>query len=343
MLTTSEYLARAFAYLNGYQWRRPTCLVFESTSRCQLNCEICGATPAFCSRTRGLMAWDLFQHLVDQAVRLRPERVCLHAFGEPLLHPRIVDMVEALSRRGLAVEIVTNGNLLTPALARGLRRAGLFELGISHPNVSPENYQLCRGSPPPPDLDARLTEAVAEWEGYDRLVSIRCLTIKKLLSQGGRELGVFLDRWLTTPGVGVVAFHGYLPWPKHVCPELLDFMLAKPRRCQVGMRSLTVLWDGVITPCSYDVDAELALGCAPELSLVELYNGDELRDLRKHWMRRSRRLPELCRRCLVPRCPSPAAWIGRNEWSQKTAKQVRLEVTAKLTLRQNKNIHGDRL
>ena len=55
MLPTSEYIARGFACLNGYQLRRPTCLVFESTSRCQLDCEVCCATPAFCSRTRGLM------------------------------------------------------------------------------------------------------------------------------------------------------------------------------------------------------------------------------------------------------------------------------------------------
>jgi pyruvate-formate lyase-activating enzyme len=343
MLTPSEYLARACAYLSGYQARRPTCLVFESTSRCQLACEICGATAAFCSRPRGLMEWDLFQHLVEQAVRLRPERVCLHAFGEPLLHPRIVEIVEVLSRRGLAVEMVTNGNLLTPALARGLRQAGLFELGISHPNLSPENYQLCRGTPPPPGLDARIAEAAAEWAGHDRLVSIRCLTIKKLLSKGASELGVFLDRWLTTPGVGVVAFHGYLPWPKHVCPEFIDFMLIKRRRCQVGMRSLSVLWDGVITPCSYDVDAEVALGRAPADSLVEIYNGRALRDLRKLWMKRSRRLPALCQRCLIPRCPAPAAWIGRNEWNQETAKQVWLGVTAKLTLRRHKDIHGDRL
>jgi radical SAM protein with 4Fe4S-binding SPASM domain len=343
MLTLSEYLARACAHLTGYQLRRPACLVFESTSRCQLACEICGGTASACSRPKGVMEWGLFEHLVEEAVRLRPERVCLHAFGEPLLHPRIVQMVEALSRQGLAAELVTNGNLLTPALARDLRLAGLRDLGISHPNVSSDNYQLCRGVPPPADLDARIAEAVAEWEGHGGLVSIRCLTIRKLLSQGAGEVGIFLNRWLTTPGVGVVAFHGYLPWPKHVCPELLDFMLAKGRRCQVGMRSLSVLWDGVITPCSYDVDTELALGRAPQDSLIKLYNGDALRELRRQWMRRSRRLPGVCRRCLVPRCPAPAAWIGRDEWNQKTVKQAGLKVLTQLTLRQNKDIHGDRV
>ena len=93
-MTPSEHIAGAVASLRGHQLLRPKYLVFESTSHCQFTCEVCGATPQYCSRRRGLMDWDLFRHLVEQAVRLRPERVCLHAFGEPLLHPRIVDMVE---------------------------------------------------------------------------------------------------------------------------------------------------------------------------------------------------------------------------------------------------------
>lgn len=347
MLPLSESLSRAVAWLSGYQVLRPKCLVIESTSHCQLNCEVCGATSAHCSRRRGLMDWGLFQHLVGQAVQLRPERVCLHAFGEPLLHPRIVDMVELLTRRGLKTELVTNGELLTPVLARQLRHAGLFELGISHPNVSPKNYQVCRGTPLPADLDARIAEAVAEWEGCDRQVSIRSLMIRKLLSKGAPETAAFLNRWLDTPGVGVVVLHGYIPWPKHVCPELIDFLLAKPRRCPVGMRSLSVLWDGVITPCSYDVDAELALGQAPQNSLVGLYNGVALRRLRRGWLRQTR-LQSLCQHCLVPRCPIPTAWIGRREWKEAIAagtdgRLMGLDETSKLTLQRNQDIHGDRL
>ena len=106
---------------------------------------------------------------------------------------------------------------------------------------------------------------------------------------------------------------------------------------------MSVLWDGVITPCSYDVDAEVALGRAPEDSLVELYNCAALRELRKHWMRRSRRLPALCQRCLMPRCPAPSAWIGRDEWNKPDRKRLRLGELAKVTLGHNKDIHGDRL
>jgi radical SAM protein with 4Fe4S-binding SPASM domain len=346
-MTKAEYLSRAVTWTSGQQLLRPKYLVIESTNHCQLACEVCGATSARCSRTRGIMDWELFQDLVDQAVLLRPDRVCLHAFGEPLLHPRIVDMVALLARRGLRAELVTNGELLTPELARGLRQAGLFELGISHPNITPVNYQICRGKPAPPGIDDQIAKAVSEWEGQERQVSIRCLVLKKLLSKGAPESAVFLDRWLSTPGVGIVALHGYLPWPRHVCPELIDFLLAKPRRCPVCMQTLTVLWDGTVTPCSYDVNAEVGVGSFPADNLVKLYNSAQLRVLRKSWMRRNS-VPAICRNCLIPRCPTAAAWIGRDEWHDRNApgstqKLAWLGVTAKHTLRQNRDIHGDRI
>lgn len=48
--------------------------------------------------------------------------IALCGYGEPLLHPRIVDIVEALS--GLHVEIVTNGDRLSYDLIRALIEAG---------------------------------------------------------------------------------------------------------------------------------------------------------------------------------------------------------------------------
>lgn len=347
MLTPSQYLAEATEWLSGHQLFRPKYLVIESTNHCQLACEVCGATSPHSTRPRGMIDWNLFKHLVKQAALLRPERVCLHAFGEPLLHPRIVDMVALLTEQNLATELVTNGELLTPDLARRLRQAGLCELGISHPNVSSINYQLCRGRSAPPDIDARIAEAVKEWDGCERQLSIRCLTIKKKLAKGAPETAEFLGLWLSTPGVSAVVFHGYQPWPKHVCPDLIDFLAAKPRRCQLGMQSLSVLWDGTVTPCSFDVDGDINLGLAPKDSLVDLYNGLVLRKMRRHWMKK-RPLPKLCKHCLVPRCATAAAWIGRQEWSERMAlgddqKLIWLGTTAKLTLENNKDIHGDRI
>ena len=60
----------------------------------------------------------LFDKLLDDLKAL-PELACVHfgGFGEPLSHPRILEMLRRCKEMGLAVEMITNGSLLTPVVA----------------------------------------------------------------------------------------------------------------------------------------------------------------------------------------------------------------------------------
>ena len=52
------------------------------------------------------------------------------AGGEPLLHPRILEVVEFIARQGLKPLLLTHGERLTPDLARQLRKAGLVRIQL---------------------------------------------------------------------------------------------------------------------------------------------------------------------------------------------------------------------
>jgi hypothetical protein len=129
----------------------------------------------------------------------------------------------------------------------------------------------------------------------------------------------FIRRWLTIPGVHSVLFHGYMPWPGHCREDLLTALSARPRRCEIGMRSLVVLWDGTVTACSYDYAARLAIGRAPEQSLARLYNGAALRRMRRGWFRKPACWPPTCRSCLIPRCSA----LGIVNTAEELAKKLR--------------------
>jgi MoaA/NifB/PqqE/SkfB family radical SAM enzyme len=64
--------------------------------------------------------------------------------GEPLLHPRFLDMVRLAKGRGLRAEVTTNALLLTPDLARGLLEAGLDQLVVSIDGASAEAFGRVR-------------------------------------------------------------------------------------------------------------------------------------------------------------------------------------------------------
>jgi MoaA/NifB/PqqE/SkfB family radical SAM enzyme len=67
-------------------------------------------------------------------------------FGEPLMHPNIVEMVEKAGRVGSKVELITNGILLDADLAASLIESGLNTLWISLDGASAESYSDVRMS-----------------------------------------------------------------------------------------------------------------------------------------------------------------------------------------------------
>jgi MoaA/NifB/PqqE/SkfB family radical SAM enzyme len=60
--------------------------------------------------------------------------------GEPLLHPRIADLVAHAHELGCWTNIITNGFLLSDALAQKLNMAGLDSMAISIDRVTPTDF-----------------------------------------------------------------------------------------------------------------------------------------------------------------------------------------------------------
>ncbi|VBB09611.1 radical sam [Lucifera butyrica] len=83
----------------------------EVTTKCNFNCVTCIRSswqdkPAH-------MEQETFEHILHNLKELPAlESVHFGGFGEPLMHPRIFDMLKAVKELGLKVEIITNGSYL---------------------------------------------------------------------------------------------------------------------------------------------------------------------------------------------------------------------------------------
>ncbi len=118
---------------------------------CNLRCEFCAqAIPGMQSKfgkegTGGLMEYALFQKIIDDIAEDfgKIKQVLLVGRGEPLLHPRIADMVAYAEKQQVAdrLEIVTNGILLTHELSDKLIDAGLKRLRISVNGLCSADYE----------------------------------------------------------------------------------------------------------------------------------------------------------------------------------------------------------
>ncbi len=118
-------------------------LYIEPTSRCNLACRTCIRNTW--NETLGDMSEATFGRIVSGLARFpHLESVMFGGFGEPLAHPRILDMVRAVRKTGARVEMTTNGTLLEGALLEGLVRSGLDRLWVSFDGADESRFESIR-------------------------------------------------------------------------------------------------------------------------------------------------------------------------------------------------------
>ncbi|MDR3153190.1 MAG: radical SAM protein [Deltaproteobacteria bacterium] len=162
------------------------------TTRCQLRCPICpagaggGGYPG--------MGIDLEPALYVKALeegRARGLRsVRLGVTGEPLLADSIHLWAEEASARGiLDLSLITNGQLLEPAVSRRLMRAGLTRLMISVDAGSEEGYRRARPGGDFRRLEENIRAFLAERRAFGTgLPVLRLSFVERAGSEGERKL-----------------------------------------------------------------------------------------------------------------------------------------------------------
>ena len=132
----------------------PAKVYLEPTNACNLACSTC-VRHAW-DEPEGFMEWPTFEAVADGLAtgaragdgrrRGAPGTIAFMGLGEPLLHPRFLDMVRAAKERGLRAEVTTNALLLDDAMAAGLLEAGLDQLVVSIDGASAEAFGRVRGA-----------------------------------------------------------------------------------------------------------------------------------------------------------------------------------------------------
>lgn len=96
----------------------------DLTYRCNCNCRHCWLRmPAEDPAGEQELSFDEISRIVEEA-RALGCRKWLISGGEPMLRPDFVDIFDMITRRSVSYSLNTNGTLITPAIARLLRRKG---------------------------------------------------------------------------------------------------------------------------------------------------------------------------------------------------------------------------
>jgi MoaA/NifB/PqqE/SkfB family radical SAM enzyme len=180
---------RLFGALTGAAYVGPRVFHVDVSNACNTDCVYCWFhseysadrpdaalfDPAWQSRR---IDYGLYTRLVDDLVSLRAtEDLVLSGKGEPLTHPRLLDMVRYAKARGLAVTLFTNGILLTPEVAAALIDAGLDLLYVSLSAHDAASFAKLHRDPPPDQFD----RIVAHCAGLTREKRARGAALPRLV------------------------------------------------------------------------------------------------------------------------------------------------------------------
>ena len=150
ILTTNNIGLIAGAETGAAAIRRTTpplkTIYFYLTEGCNLRCRHCWLEPPHQSEKRQYPALEpaLFRHILQQARPLGLSSVKLTG-GEPLMHPRIGEILEILRSEELRFNVETNGVLCTPGLARDLARCGAGHVSVSLDGTDARTHEWVRG------------------------------------------------------------------------------------------------------------------------------------------------------------------------------------------------------
>lgn len=273
-------LGAAAANELAYRLRLPvsarlTTLNVEVTNRCNLRCDYCPVNRSM-ARAKSDLPFERFTDLLERSPTVRT--LLPFQWGEPLLHPRITEMVAFATARGVRTYLTTNGTRLDAATSRALLRAGLERLTVSVDGPD-EVHLATRGVELAP-----IRERVRELRRIRDELGARTRIDVSMVVEDRTRAGVDELRRAWEPVVDRV--------------QAIPRMVRGPRTdaCREPWRGLlVVLADGRTTTCCADSEGALALGDAFAETPARLFQAREMRALRRAHARGA--LPEPCASC----------------------------------------------
>lgn len=130
-------------WLINYEDSNPRELMVELTTSCNYNCIHCFRNSILESEIDKYMDTETFKSLVKQAYNAKVYKISISGWGEPLIHPMILDFISEFKKHGFRVLLNTNGYLLSE-YARELYNLGVDTIYVSIDSIREELYQLIR-------------------------------------------------------------------------------------------------------------------------------------------------------------------------------------------------------
>lgn len=307
---------RAEAFLEARGWSREDWLArrydvrlrylnVELTSYCNLRCKWCPISEAgtWGARANGFMDPEVWRGLLEQIYEGRRRgdlsigKLAVWNAGEVMMHPKFDELIgilgEVRQRAGgfPFVSLLTNATKLTPERARTIIESGALDLiQFSVDGGTQETFETIR-------VRAKWKDVLGNIRGF--------LDERDRLGQGPQTGIIMIDVGedpesefdAIVERVDVIERRRAHNWSGSTEFEDLQVQAPKTGRCKVMEQSMSVLWDGRVSPCCNDLLGEHILGDLGSQTLAEIFQAAPRVQLEAMLSANRRGDVELCKNC----------------------------------------------
>lgn len=272
----------------------PEQVILEVTSHCNLRCKGCAlhGPQAFTRRTNGFMPEEIWHKAISE-IGTWPNEVNLttHGGGEPLLHSQLKEILKFAARfSNIKRGFLSNATLLNEEWTNFLLKIGIDWIAFSVDGTNPQTHAIVRKGSNLTQIENNILTFIHKAKTSPKPPQI--LLNMVMYEEVQAQCDEFVAKWLPLVNVVMLSHYRNPPsskrWPYVTIPK-------KP--CPLLWSQMVIAWNGQMGLCCEDFDMDECLGDISQTSLIELWNGEQMRHIRRlHEQMRQEELP-LCREC----------------------------------------------
>lgn len=288
-------------------------IYLEISNICNVQCSFCPVV----EKDKKLMDPKEFAAILQQAAPLT-EIIGLHLMGEPLAHPRFLDILAICEQYKAQIDLTTNGLLIrkyqdaivhSPSIRQVNFSLQAFKDNFPTRDIAPylrpifEFVELAQEIRPALYTNLRLwnqeSNAADNEDIYTRIEAHFNITINRNL-----ELGLIKSKRIWNRLY--LHFDSRFEWPSFLLPHQ-----GTQGRCHGTVNHIGIHADGSVVPCCLDKNAAIHLGNVKEQALEEILTSERFRRMREGFLQ-GIRVEDFCQHC---------TFINRFDQSAKKAKK----------------------
>lgn len=272
----------------------PLNVIVEPGNYCNLNCTTCANNKL--TRPKGQMDILLYKKIIDEIATENPyTRVWLDFYGEPLLQKfKLYYMIDYARKKGLQnIELNTNGTLLNHEMAEMLLDSQISFISIDCDGFSKDVYEKIRIGG-----DKDVTYANIEYLlkrkkelGLKKpIIEVKVMEMEENKDEIDEIVNYWRARGAWTATRRLISWAGMC---EDIKPETDTDRIA----CGNAVGTMAITWDGKVTNCVMDVNAQYICGDVTKESLKDIWTTRNKNMVSKHMEHKFDELPDICKRC----------------------------------------------